>query len=77
MTGSGPLAVSVVDPHGMRRPLVFGPTYHTSSSYHRAGEEWGTGFNFDDVGCWRIQLTRTQGRADVYFVVNQKATSTH
>jgi hypothetical protein len=33
-------------------------TYHESSTWKRPGEEWGTGFNFPEPGCWTITVTR-------------------
>ena len=38
---------------------TWGPEYHVSSNWDRPGEEWGTGFNFPEAGCWT--LTATQG----------------
>jgi hypothetical protein len=32
--------------------------YHGSSSWQRPGQEWGTGFNFPEPGCWTITVTR-------------------
>jgi hypothetical protein len=72
MTGSGPLTVAAFKPDGRMSPLLFGPDYHESSDYHRPGQEWGTGFTFDVAGCWRIELSRTQGRATVYFEVRTR-----
>jgi hypothetical protein len=69
MTGSGPLTVAVVAPDGRARPLVFGPEPHSTSSYHRPGDEWGTGFLFDRAGCWHISLTRADTSADVWLDV--------
>ena len=31
--------------------------YHEGSNWERPGEEWGTGFNFPEPGCWRITVT--------------------
>jgi hypothetical protein len=31
--------------------------YHESSTWERPGEEWGTGFNFPEPGCWTITVT--------------------
>ena len=31
--------------------------YHESSTWERPGEEWGTGFNFPEPGCWMITVT--------------------
>ena len=69
MTGVGPLVVTPLAPDGRTRSLLWGPAYHLSSSWHRPGQEWGTGFVFDQPGCWHIELTRTTGRADVYLEV--------
>jgi len=73
MTGVGPLVVTPIAPDGRTRPLSWGPAYHLSSSYHRPGQEWGTGFVFDQPGCWHIELSRTIGRADVYLEVTAAA----
>jgi hypothetical protein len=69
MTGQGDLAVRFVDPSGRERPLVFGPEPHGSSNYDRPGDEWGTGFLFDRVGCWQIHLERDVGIGDVWIDV--------
>jgi hypothetical protein len=37
---------------------IWGPEYHGDSSWHRPGEEWGTGFNFPKPGCWMLTATR-------------------
>jgi len=73
MTGVGPLVVTPVAPDGHSRSLAWGPAYHLSSSYHRPGQEWGTGFMFDQPGCWHIELSRTIGRGDVYLQVTAAA----
>lgn len=31
--------------------------YHEGSNWERPGEEWGTGFNFPEPGCWIITVT--------------------
>jgi len=31
--------------------------HHESSTWERPGEEWGTGFNFPEPGCWMITVT--------------------
>jgi hypothetical protein len=66
MTGSGPLRVVFAAPDGTARPLAFGPEPHSSSSYKRPGDEWGTGFRFDTAGCWHIHLMRADTSADVW-----------
>ncbi len=69
MTGTGPLHVSVTAPNGRRQPLVFGPEAHAVSSYHRPGDEWGTGFRFSTPGCWHIKLTRNSTSGDIWLNV--------
>jgi hypothetical protein len=70
MTGTGPLRVVFRDPGGRVQPLVFGPERHGSSSDHRPGDEWGTGFRFPTRGCWHIHLARNDATADVRLVVH-------
>lgn len=31
--------------------------YHEGSNWQRPGQEWGTGFNFPEPGCWTITVT--------------------
>ena len=37
---------------------IWGPEYHGGSSWERPGNEWGTGFNFSEPGCWTLTITR-------------------
>lgn len=72
MTGAGPLRVVLTAPDGRRRPLVFGPEAHRpGSSYHRPGDEWGTGFRFSSRGCWHIHLTRTDTSGDIWLRIRR------
>ena len=32
--------------------------YHEGSNWERPGQEWGTGFNFPEPGCWTIEVTQ-------------------
>jgi hypothetical protein len=69
VTGHGPLHVEFTGPDGKPQPLTFGPEQHASSTYHRPGEEWGTGFRFTSRGCWRIHLARDDTVGDVWIAV--------
>ena len=70
MTGKGPLHVTFTGPDGKRHPLVFGPERHLGgSTYHRPGDEWGTGFRFATKGCWHIHMARTNTAGDVWIDV--------
>ena len=63
MTGDGDLSMVATGPKGKTLHPVWGPEPHDSSSYHRPGDEWGTGWTFPDQGCWTIQATRKTGSA--------------
>ena len=69
MTGQGGLAVESFGPDGRPGVLTFGPEPHTGSNYDRPGDEWGTGFRFDTVGCWHVHLQRSVGSGDVWLAV--------
>jgi hypothetical protein len=69
MTGQGDLTVSYFAPDGRPGVLTFGPEAHSGSSFQRPGDEWGTGFSFDEAGCWRIHLERSVGSGDVWLAV--------
>ncbi len=36
---------------------IWGPEYHGGSNWERPGDEWGTGFNFPQPGCWTLTVT--------------------
>jgi hypothetical protein len=66
MTGTGDLDVRLIDPDGHRKALAWGPEPHGGSTYHRPGDEWGTGFEFDQPGCWEIRMSRDTSHASVW-----------
>ena len=69
MTGEGPLKVTAALADGTRAKPTFGPEQHGGSSWHRPGEEWGTGFVFPKAGCYRVDLTRTRGSGHLWLPV--------
>jgi len=69
MTGEGDLTVTATSPTDRLGKLTFGPELHTGSNYSRPGPEWGTGFMFDEPGCWHIRLERTVGSGEVWLAV--------
>ena len=71
MTGRGNLKVTSLRPDGSTGELAFGPEPHLSSSFARPGDEWGTGFKFDQIGCWHLKLDRAEGHGDVWVLVEQ------
>jgi hypothetical protein len=66
MTGEGDLNVRLIDPDGQRKALAWGPEVHGGSTYHRPGNEWGTGFVLDQPGCWEIRLSTDTSHASVW-----------
>lgn len=66
MTGEGDLNVDLIDPDGHRKALAWGPEAHGGSTYHRPGDEWGTGFELDQPGCWEIRMSRDASHASVW-----------
>ncbi|MEU6411436.1 hypothetical protein [Microbispora sp. NPDC046933] len=69
MTGEGPLRVTAALPDGTAARLTWGPEAHGGSTWHRPGQEWGTGFVFPKPGCWEITLTRDRGSGTVWLPV--------
>ncbi|MFG1682382.1 hypothetical protein ACGFNP_19600 [Nonomuraea sp. NPDC049269] len=70
MTGAGSLKVTAALPDGTRAKPTFGPEQHGGSTWHRPGEEWGTGFVFPKAGCYRVDLTRTRGSGHLWLPIN-------
>lgn len=70
MTGSGPLTATASGPDGAALTLEFGPESHPSSNYARPGAEWGTGYRFNQPGCWRLGLDRADTHGEFWMVVN-------
>lgn len=66
MTGKGDLHVRLIDPDGHDKALAWGPEPHGGSTYHRPGDEWGTGFRLDRGGCWEIRFSRDASHARVW-----------
>src|SRR5579859_3312740 len=54
MTGSGDLGLTAHHTDGTTVDPVWGPEEHGGSNWHRPGQEWGAGFVFPKVGCWRV-----------------------
>lgn len=65
MTGEGDLSMVATGPGGRTLRPEWGPDRHSSSSYHRPGDEWGTGWTFPVKGCWTIDATRKVGKARI------------
>jgi len=58
MTGTGTIHVTAVSPVGQEIAPAWGPEAHSSSTWHRPGDEWGTGFVFPVAGCWTLHIDR-------------------
>ncbi|MFF4190906.1 hypothetical protein [Nonomuraea sp. NPDC001831] len=72
MTGDGPLTVRASLPDGTAARLAWGPEEHSGSSWHRPGDEWGTGLVFPKPGCWKIELSRAHGKGHLWLPVAQQ-----
>jgi hypothetical protein len=72
MTGVGPLHLSAtnLDTRQTVAPL-YGAEPHTSSSWHRPGDEWGSVWVFPAQGCWRITAARSIGTGSITVTVTQ------
>jgi hypothetical protein len=68
MTGSGGLTMTAAGPDGRSITPAWGPEAHTSSTFNRPGDEWGTGWVFPVAGCWTFHATRTGGQAGLLAV---------
>ncbi|MEP7290000.1 MAG: hypothetical protein ABI947_29995 [Chloroflexota bacterium] len=70
MTGVGTFQLFAQHTDGTIIPPIWGPEEHGGSSWHRPGEEWGTGFHFPKAGCWRIvvQYGTDSGEVDLLIV---------
>ena len=67
-TGAG-FHAQAENEHGTIILPVWGPEFHESSSWKRPGEEWGTGFNFPEPGCWTITVTSGATKGEIYINV--------
>jgi hypothetical protein len=65
MTGAGDLTMTASGPDGATTKPTWGPEGHGGSSFHRPGDEWGTGWVFPSAGCWRIDAKRDSGTAQM------------
>ena len=61
-TGEGDLTVRYWAPDGRPGELTFGPEAHGGSNYNRPGQEWGTGFNFDEPSHDRPSVSSNEYR---------------
>ncbi len=60
ITGSGrQFSVQARNDDGTMIFPIWGPDDHgQGSNWERPGNEWGTGFNFPEPGCWTLTATR-------------------
>lgn len=48
---------------------IWGPEAHGGSTWERPGDEWGTGFNFPQPGCWTLTASRGPTSGQIYLDV--------
>lgn len=71
MTGSGNFQITARHAKGIQTQPIWGPEEHGGSSWHRPGNEWGTGFRFSSPGCWNLHATRDRAAGDVWIMVQK------
>jgi hypothetical protein len=65
---AGTTLTSATAPDGTERQPVW-QQGHTGSNWERPGNEWGTGWQITEPGCWRIHVGPRAKGADVWFRV--------
>jgi hypothetical protein len=63
--GEGPVTVQAALDDGTTAAPIWGPEFHESSTWERPGDEWGTGFNFPQPGCWTLTVTRGDAAGEI------------
>jgi hypothetical protein len=69
MTGVGGLDAGSISPSGKPVALTW-LEVHRGSNYDRPGDEWGTGYLFNEPGCWHLTFKRSNSEADVWLTVD-------
>lgn len=69
ITGSGALDIQAKHEDGTIIHPIWGPEYHPSSNWNHPGDEWGTGFNFPESGCWTLIVTHGIAVGKIYLNV--------
>lgn len=64
-----PDAFYAIAPNGTRTLPDWGPDYHGSSNWNRAGVEWGAGFTFSTAGCWQIHAAAGAKTGEIWLEV--------
>ena len=67
-TGQG-FHIEAKSENGKTIQPIWGPEFHGGSNWNRPGEEWGTGFNFPEPGCWTITVTSGATIGEIYIDV--------
>ena len=65
ITGLGEFHAEAQNENGKVILPIWGPEFHVSSTWERPGEEWGTGFNFSEPGCWTITVTSGETTGEI------------
>jgi len=69
ITGSGSFRIEAIGSEGRIVGPVWGPEAHGGSTWHRPGEEWGTGWRFPTPGCWQLHAWRDDVSGDIWLRV--------
>jgi hypothetical protein len=68
--GSSDFHVVAIGPSGEEVPSEFPVTSHLSSNWERPGSEWGSGFSFDEPGCWELRVRHGDASARLWLVID-------
>jgi len=63
-TGEGEFSITAAGPNGQVVPPVW-VDKHLGSLWDRPGEEWGTGWDFPEAGCWTFTIVRGDDEAEI------------
>ncbi|MCW2801528.1 MAG: hypothetical protein JWQ70_3000 [Aeromicrobium sp.] len=63
------LVLHAIGPDGSVRSPTWGPEEHGGSTFHRPGNEWGTGIKFTKPGCWELRMSTDTSHASVWLKV--------
>lgn len=69
VTGSGDFDIAAFGPDGSEVGPLRGPDAHGSSNWVRPGDEWGTVWMFQELGCWSFEIIRGESQLFVDFEV--------
>lgn len=68
-TGINELDITAVHESGMEVSPVWVADQDQGSTWNRRGREWGTGWVFEQAGCWDFTVSLNSGDAHIYLII--------